>query len=285
MFASSEPLSDTGDYSGAHRALDIHEGKIAYNLSARDAGDAMTIDISGNFGVTFVYHRKLDLCNAINSPGQRLALFTRGQESNTLRIYDISRKNGRQPISTIDLETFAKEGEDDDGEVNCTAFSPDGIYLAVARNDNVVHVYDSRNLERGVLHCFQHNYPNREVAGFKGYGVVEAQWVTSFDGRGLGLISGGNDGMVAKRLGILYHSCWVEGCVRLWDISQATDNPANGRVIAETDFDIAHFSIGDKSKGEAPLVVYVFSCILPSVYILSMTTVGTLGEGYRSSIV
>jgi hypothetical protein len=141
-----------------------------------------------------------------------LALFTRGlQESNTLRIYDISRKNGRQPISTIDLDTFAKEGEDDDGgEVNCTAFSPDGIYLAVARNDNIVHVYDSRNLERGVLHCFQHKYPNREVAGFKGFGVVEAQWVTSFDGRGLGLISGGNDGMITQRLGILYNSCWLK---------------------------------------------------------------------------
>jgi len=131
-----------------------------------------------------------------------LALFTRGpSESSILRIYDISRKNGRQPTSTIELETFAKEGEDDDGgEVNCTAFSPDGIYLAVARNDNVVHVYDSRNLERGVLHYFKHNYPNREVAGFKGFGVVEAQWVSSFDGRGLGLISGGNDGRMTQCL-------------------------------------------------------------------------------------
>jgi WD40 repeat protein len=119
-----------------------------------------------------------------------------------LRIYDIDRKNGRQPISTINLEIFAEEG--DDGEVNYTTFSPDGIYLAVARNDNVVHVYDSRNLERGVLHSFKHNYPNREVAGFKGFGVVEAQWVTSFDGRGLGLISGGNDGKVVHLLSRLY---------------------------------------------------------------------------------
>jgi len=64
------------------------------------------------------------------------------------------------------------------------------------------------------------------------------KWVKGFDARGLGLISGGND-----------------GCVRLWDVSLAADNPANGRVIAETDFDIAHFSIGDPSKGETPLVV------------------------------
>jgi len=217
LFASSEP-TDTGDLTGAHRALDIHEEKIAYNFSSEEAGDAMAVD----------------------ELGQRLALFTRGLlELNTLRIYDISRKDGRQPIFSCGLTEFAKEGEDeDDGEVNCASFSPDGIYLAIARNDNVVHVYDSRNLERGFLYAFKHDYPNRAVAGFKGFGVVEAQWVTSFDGRRLGLVSGGND-----------------GCVRLWDVGQAMENSANGRVIAKTDFDIAHFSIGNTSRGEAPLVI------------------------------
>lgn len=203
--------------------------------------------------------------------GQRLALFTRGpRESNTLRIYDISRKDGREPIFFCDLAEFEKDsGDDEDGEVNCAAFSPDGIYLAVARSDNVVHVYDSRNLEKGSLYTFRHNYPNREVAGFKGYGIVEAQWVTSFDGRGLGLVSGGNDGNITQKLAStsLNSSC-LSGCVRLWDVSRATDSPGNGRVIAETDFDIAHFSIGDRSKGEAPLVMYVAQL---SSYILSLT--------------
>lgn len=142
-----------------------------------------------------------------NISGQRLALFTRSPSGpNTLRIYDISRKNGRQPTSTIDLQLF----EDDDGEVNCAAFSPDGIYLAVARNDNVTHVYDSRNLERGFLHVLKHTYPNREVAGFKGYGVVEVQWVTSLDGRGLGLISGGNDGTKMRVLRTFVCSCCLK---------------------------------------------------------------------------
>jgi hypothetical protein len=69
-----------------------------------------------------------------------------------------------------------------------------------------------------------------------------------------------------------------KGCVRLWDVNQATDNPANSRIIAETDFDIAHFSIGDKSKGEAPLVVYVSSNYSLSFYLPEINS-GDSGGG------
>lgn len=48
LFASSEP-PNTADHLGAHRALDIHEAKTAYNFSAREAGDAMTVDYLGKF--------------------------------------------------------------------------------------------------------------------------------------------------------------------------------------------------------------------------------------------
>ena len=47
----------------------------------------------------------------------------------------------------------------------------------------------------------------------------------------------------------------LPGCVRLWDVSKAADNPANGTVIAQTDSDIGHFSLGDPDKGERTLVV------------------------------
>lgn len=152
-----------------------------------------------------------------NVSGDRLALFTRGGEegqrdSNILRLYDIKRKNGRHPIFETELEAFpivkkVHAGNPDngvepwveyiEGEVTCSVFSPDGIYLAVARNDNEVHVYDSRNLGRGVLYRFCHQDPNRDTPGYRGYGIVEAQWAPNFDGRGLGLISGGNDGKVS----------------------------------------------------------------------------------------
>lgn len=118
-------------------------------------------------------------------------------------MYDIRRKNGGDPVSTINLEKFPVikrkypdgEVESVSGEINCAVFSPDGIYLAVARNDNIVDVYDSRFLERGFLHRFRHEDPNFNTPGFFGFGIVETQWKESFDGRSLGLITGGNDGI------------------------------------------------------------------------------------------
>lgn len=53
LFASSEP-SDTRDPSGAHRAVDVHESRIAYNFSAREAGDAMTVDDLGELGLVSI---------------------------------------------------------------------------------------------------------------------------------------------------------------------------------------------------------------------------------------
>jgi hypothetical protein len=45
------------------------------------------------------------------------------------------------------------------------------------------------------------------------------------------------------------------GCVRLWDVRQSADNPENGMVIAETEYDIGHFTLGDTFKNEKELVV------------------------------
>jgi WD40 repeat protein len=160
--------------------------KFAYSFSAQESGDAMVVEPSGECKSSYTI-RSIDIRNIL---GQRLALFTRGSlESHILRLYDIQRKDGRSPITTLSLNDFIA-----DGEVNCAAFSPDGIYLAAARNDNVVDVYDSRNLEDGPLYKFKHKDPNYGTPGIESYGIVEAQWVTSFNGRSLGLVSGGNDG-------------------------------------------------------------------------------------------
>jgi len=45
------------------------------------------------------------------------------------------------------------------------------------------------------------------------------------------------------------------GKIRLWDVGKASDDPANGVVIAEAASDIGHFSLGDVNKGEKALVV------------------------------
>jgi hypothetical protein len=41
----------------------------------------------------------------------------------------------------------------------------------------------------------------------------------------------------------------------MWDTRRATNDHLNGVVLAETDYDVGHFSLGDRFKGEKPLVV------------------------------
>jgi len=184
----------------------------AYTFNAKEAGDALALD----------------------SNGERLALFTRAPAGrHILRLYDVRRKLS-QDTSTCDLERFT---DNTDGEVTCATFSRDGIYLAAARSDNRTDIYDTRNIGKGVLHVFEHIGPSRGSPGTESYGVVEAVWVESASRR-LGLVTGGND-----------------GCVRLWDIRKASNDPCNGTVIAETPFDIGYFSLGDPFKVEIPLVV------------------------------
>lgn len=124
--------------------------------------------------------------------GDNLALFTLGAErTNNLNIYDVRRQDPRASRS-IKLEPFRTK-VDSDGEVNVATFSPDSIYLTVARNDNTTHVYDSRMIERGVLYDFKHRGKRRTNPGSDSYGVVEARWIMSRSSR-LGLVTGGDDG-------------------------------------------------------------------------------------------
>ncbi|KAH7927326.1 hypothetical protein BV22DRAFT_1103751 [Leucogyrophana mollusca] len=172
---------------------------------------------------------------AIHPTGRTLALVTAGDSnSHFLRLYDVHR-NARKETVEVLLEPYTKGYN---FEVNCASFSPDGIFLALGRNDNITDVYDSRNMERGPLYGFFHDDPNRGVPGSESYGVVEAKWVEGRDGRRMGLITGGND-----------------GCIRLWDCGISALEDTNGRTIAKTDFDVAHFALGDPYKGEKALVV------------------------------
>jgi WD40 repeat protein len=79
-------------------------------------------------------------------------------------------------------------------DVNAASFSPDGVYIVAGRSDNISHVYDSRFLQKGPLHAFEHRGTRRDGAGNNPYGIVEAQWVETLSGRKLGLVTGGIDG-------------------------------------------------------------------------------------------
>ena len=102
-----------------------------------------------------------------------------------MRMYDVGRQNPKA-IWESNLEPST-------GGMNRARFSPDAIYLAVARSDDVVHVYDCRMIGKGVLHAFEHTGARRNSPGMDTYGVVDLQWLES-RARRLGLVTGGADG-------------------------------------------------------------------------------------------
>ena len=108
----------------------------------------------------------------------------------TLKIYDVRRRDGRNPIQDIQLDPFESES----GEVMTTSFSPDGIMLAVARSDDELHLYDSRFMGRNgePMACYLH-WEDDCCVGEK-WGVVDAVWVDGWCGRGFGIVTGGSDG-------------------------------------------------------------------------------------------
>lgn len=173
LFASSEPTDET-KYTGSwHRIFDMEGGKTSSRLDLEEAGDAMAVDADGH-----------------------LAIVTRTSRTNSnLRIYDI-RDNGYNPTHEIELKPFQLMNagdEDESGEHRDVQFSPDGIFIALARYDNRVHVYDRRFVRaKGLLYDFRHSTVTRINPGLQTYGVSKLEWVSN--GSRLGLVTGGSDG-------------------------------------------------------------------------------------------
>lgn len=173
-------------------------------------------------------------------------------ETNLLRIYDVGHKNKRA-VQRIPLNPFVTGTIR--GEVNCAIYSPDGVYLALARTDNRTHIYDSRMLERGIVENFVHSGPDKTFPGRESYGVVHAEWRQTRSGK-LGLVTGGDDGECLDRCYSLIAQAFEVGYIRLWDPLRAGTLCDNGRPVAEVNADVGYFSIGDRSKNEYELVVY-----------------------------
>ncbi|KAH6915902.1 WD40-repeat-containing domain protein [Coprinopsis sp. MPI-PUGE-AT-0042] len=235
IFASTEPCSgqNEGSLVGYHKAIDPRsrgQRAILYDFDAKEAGDAM----------------------AVNPTGDILALTTLGEaNTNILRLYDVRNKNGAAQVK-INLEPYETNFE---AEVHDMSYSPDGMFLALARQDNSIHVYDSRFLTKGPLSQYKHDVGIPRTDGLTCAGVMKVEWVESvsstfgvlgsgirpphFSSSRLGLITGGSD-----------------GCVRLWDpLLAPDDDELNGHTLVKIDSDIATFSLGDRFKGEHQLVV------------------------------
>lgn len=106
-----------------------------------------------------------------------------------LQLYNV--KQSLQPIAHIKLRPHFIKGKD--VRINETAFGPDGIYLAIGRTDNQVHIYDSRYLTEEPLLILSHKESISSTEDFES-GITKVQWVQSPDNH-LGLVTGGSDGM------------------------------------------------------------------------------------------
>ncbi|KXN92404.1 Rik1-associated factor 1 [Leucoagaricus sp. SymC.cos] len=214
LYSSSEPDNESSD--GVHRAFDVNKARPILRFNVNEGGDAMTVD-------------QLAV----------LALATQAEGGNFLRLFDIKNLNGSH-MQKITLEPFhftGKHLDQQNPEINSMTFSPDGIYLALARMDNSVHVYDSRMLSRGVLHIYRHKPPPIYHEKKDYHGVFNAEWITTRSGQYV-LLSGGED-----------------GCIRLWKPMWSAKEPTNGEKIVELNSEIGTFSVGDPFRGEYELVV------------------------------
>ncbi|PCH33569.1 WD40 repeat-like protein [Wolfiporia cocos MD-104 SS10] len=211
LFASSH-ASDESDCTGYHKAFDWRRAISVVDFDAQEAGQKMAIAESGDI----------------------LAIATEAaNDTHYLKLYDV-RRLMKRVAQKVELDPYESE-EGARFEVNSLAFSPDGIYLAVARNDNTVQVYDSRFLNHGVLYSFAHQ--GAAAVSRESFGAVKASWVSGTP-RGVGLVTGGTD-----------------GCVRLWDTRQAAEDPSNGRALASCADDIAYFLLGDTGSRDYALIV------------------------------
>ena len=266
LFASSE-----GDTGGRHSVFDVERGQASYVFNTNQTGDALGLNVDGTslppslLFCTYHYYHLL--------PGSLLALVTGDNSRNhQLQLYDIRTRQECTSATKILPFQFPPRpdglhenyfSEPPGHEHSCVVFSPDGMYIALARSDNCTHVYDLRMMssseeaeeEVRLLAEYKHESMRSKTTYSDTYfGIVRAEWVHHR------LVTGGND-----------------GCVRMWDPHRSIHDNDNsfgegkgkgkeglglglgkgggGQVIADVPCAIADFSIGDRFKGEHELVV------------------------------
>ena len=196
LFVSSEPTKKT--FTGAHKVYDLGVQKEAYGFDAKEAGDSIAVDSTGRFVIKS--HTLSFLMFFFFQTGSMLALCTQAESSrHVLRLYDVQRRSSNAIIS-LDIVPFRTRWDDFEGEVNVAVFSPDGLYLALSRNDNRTHLYDRRMLSKRrdstttPLFDFAHSGESKMASVSEAYGVVNAEWVQSEWTRRACLVTDGEDG-------------------------------------------------------------------------------------------
>jgi hypothetical protein len=141
--------------------------------------------------------------------------------------------------------------------VRAVSFSSGGLLLAVAYSDNELYIYDSWFMGGGKkpMERFLHWKENCSLDGDV-WGIVDAVWIDRWCGRKLGVVIGGSDGKHFHHI-LIAHSSYIyihaKGCVSFWDVCRSADDILNGKVLAQPNSDIGHFSVGNPYNGEKPL--------------------------------
>jgi WD40 repeat protein len=114
-----------------------------------------------------------------------VALYTFGSEGHKIGLHDVRLKCLKQN-SSVTLE-----GPQEDPVVEHMKFDPYGNYLAVGRADNFVQIFDVRTNK--FIHEFHHA---NSIAGpgIATFGITGLCWITGWQGIGLRLFTGGDDG-------------------------------------------------------------------------------------------
>ena len=104
----------------------------------------------------------------------------------TVHLTDI-RTSGNRETRTFTLNQTRIS--DQTLEIMSSSFSPDGMFLALARNDNEVHIYDIRKIPEAYLEL---KHERKRHTG--PYGITGCSWVNGLIPGSLGLVTAGSDG-------------------------------------------------------------------------------------------
>lgn len=138
--------------------------------------------------------------------GHRISLVSFDHKSSTsqhtLDFLDL-RTSSMQSVHHQDLLPFATGS----GQVLSASFSPDGIFWTCARDDNTVHVWDSRFMGRDgkPLRILRHG---PSVDPQDAYGVTAMTWTDNYASSSAPiLVTGGDDGTPAPTSLSSHSSC------------------------------------------------------------------------------
>ena len=197
-----------GAFGGFHRGFDLAKGAKTIELDDERGGEALALHPSGTLASPSSSRRRAHDLIYLPNPctlGHQLALATTRMISEIqgfdfeLSLYDVARSN-RHATASIPLRGWPAWPVMINGEphyhqprVNSLAYSPDGIYLAVARSDNRTEVFDARFLKNGPVHDLRHADPPAGTGSDGLYGVYKAEWLPDLHDR-VQLLTSGADG-------------------------------------------------------------------------------------------